>query len=159
MPKAIAIKEVTHDRTMFSATIIQDGCSGRSPHHNLCVDAAAESNGKVQLWNFGNGANQKWDFIPANDGPHVYFVGSKAPFLNGGNAFLTSYSDGRVTYEPFRPSKEQEWRFVELGTKHWLIQNVATGRYLDSGPHGNHCDSGTVYTNIRCGVEQEWTLQ
>lgn len=150
--------EIRHQNTMFSTSIRQDGCSGRTPHNELCVDAAAENNGRVQLWHYLGGANQKWDFIPANDGSDVYFIASKAKFLNGGNAYLTSYPDGRTSYEPFRRAKEQEWHFIELRPHHWLIQNVGTGRYLDSGPHGNHRNGGDVYTNGRCGAEQEWTL-
>ena len=150
---------VKHAGTQFTSTIRQDGCSGRDPHNHLCVDADAGGNGTVNLWDFAQGANQTWDFIPANDGPDVYFIGSEAKFLNGGNAFLTSYPDGRLRYEPFRRAKEQEWHFVELRPRHWLIQNVGTGRYLDSGPHGNHRNGGNVYTNVRCGAEQEWTLK
>lgn len=155
-------QEIGHRETMFSTAILQDGCSGRAPHNELCVDAAAENNGRVQLWRYDDGVNQKWDFIPAHDGPDVYFIASKAKFLNGGNAYLTGHTDGRVNYEAKRHEnvRGQEWRFIELRPRHWLIQNVGTGKYLDSGPHdSHHHNGGGIYTHIRCGAEQEWTLK
>ena len=57
---------------------------------------------------------------------------------------------------------EYKWKFINQGKKEnkdiFIIQNIKTNNYLDSGPHSNHKCGGGIYTNIRCGVEQIFLL-
>lgn len=150
-----------HAGTAFSCGIRQRGCFKGDGHPEMCVDAAAENNGKVQMWHYLGNLNQKWDFVPSGTGPDEYYIISKAPWLTGGHAYLTHRNQAEVIYERGRNAREQIWKFIRTGRENfWLIKNVATGRYLDSGPHDNHFrDGGTVYTNVRCGAEQIWGLE
>ena len=158
-PVPAPVQVVNHAGTAFSSTIRQRGCCKGDGHPELCVDAAAENNGKIQLWHYLGGANQKWDFVPSGTGPDEYYIISKAPWLTGGHAYLTQRNQAEVVYERGRNAREQIWKFIRTGRENfWLIKNVATGRYLDSGPHGNHRDRGDVYTNGRCEREQIWSL-
>lgn len=150
---------VNHAGTAFSCGIRQRGCPPGIGHPEMCVDAAAENNGKVQMWHYLGNPNQKWDFVPSGTGPDEYYIISKAPWLTGGHAYLTQRGQSEVVYERGRNAREQIWKFIEQGKGIWLIKNLGTGRYLDSGPHDNHFrDGGTVYTNVRCGAEQIWGL-
>ena len=145
----------------FSCTIRQAGCSGNNMHQNLAIDAATEDNGKIQLWEHVNNAkNQLWDFIGV--GPDIYYIRScskdlRCPFIYNTNANEVKYKsfDGKM-------GNEYKWKFIRQGQKSnkdvYLIQNVQTNNYLDSGPHSNHKCGGTIYTNVRCGVEQIFML-
>ena len=158
-PAPAPVQVVNHAGTAFSSTIRQRGCCKGDGHPELCVDAAAENNGKIQLWHYLGGANQKWDFVPSGTGPDEYYIISKAPWLTGGHAYLTQRNQAEVIYERGRNAREQIWKFIRTDRENfWLIKNVATGKYLDSGPHGNHRDRGDVYTNGRCEREQIWSL-
>ena len=58
--------------------------------------------------------------------------------------------------------KMNKWKFINQGKKEnkdlFIIQNIKTKNYLDSGPHSNHKCGGDIYTNIRCGIEQVFLL-
>ena len=57
---------------------------------------------------------------------------------------------------------EYKWKFFYQGKKlnrdSFIIQNVKTKNFLDSGPCVNHRCGGNIYTNVRCGVEQIFLL-
>ena len=53
---------------------------------------------------------------------------------------------------------EYKWK-LHKNNQFYLIENVKTGRYLDSGPHHNHKCDGIIYTYGRAGEEQLFLLE
>ena len=145
----------------FTCTIRQGGCSGNNMHPNLAIDAATEDNGKIQLWEHVNNAkNQLWDFIGV--GPDIYYIRSCSKDLRC--PFICNTTANQVIYKSFdgKMGNDYKWKFIKQGQilnkDLYLIQNVQTNNYLDSGPHSNHKCGGDIYTNVRCGVEQIFML-
>lgn len=148
-------------KVTFSCTIRQGGCTKYNLHHNLSVDAATENNGKLQLWDKVNGAqNQKWDFIGV--GPDIYYIRSCSQNLY--YPFICNINNFEVKYKLFDGKMDDEfkWKLINQGKKmnkdSFLFQNIKTNNYLDSGPHDNHKCGGVIYTNKRCGAEQIFLL-
>jgi len=145
----------------FSCTIRQAGCTQHNMHLKLSIDAATEGNGKIQLWdNVENAENQRWDFIGV--GPDTYYIRNCSPNLR--YPFLCNINNNQVIYKLYDGKMEDEfkWKFINQGKKQnkdsFIIQNIKTKNYLDSGPHSNHKCGGDIYTNVRCGVEQIFLL-
>jgi len=143
----------------FSCTIRQGGCTISNIHQNMVVDAASENNGCVQLWNKLGLKHQKWDFIRV--GPDTYYIRNCAPYLN--YPFIYNDNSG-FKYKLFdgKMGDEYKWKLYNQGKKlnkdSFLIQNIKTKYYLDSGGHDNHVCGGRIYTYLRCGVEQIFLL-
>ena len=145
----------------FSCSIKQGGCTKYNLHQNLTFDAATENNGKLQLWDkINNAQNQKWDFISV--GPDTYYIRSCSQYLY--YPFICNINEYEVKYKLFdgKMGDEFKWKFINQDKKMnkdtFLIQNIKTKNYLDSGPHDNHKCGGVIYTNKRCGVEQIFIL-
>jgi hypothetical protein len=145
----------------FSYTIRQAGCTYNNSHPKLAIDAATEGNGKIQLWdNVINASNQKWDFIGV--GPDTYYIRNCSPNLK--YPFICNINSNQVIYKLYdgKMDDEYKWKFIKQGRKLdkdlFIIQNIKTKNYLDSGPHSNHKCGGEIYTNDRCGVEQIFLL-
>ena len=145
----------------FSYTIRQAGCSQSNMHPKFAIDAATEGNGKIQLWdNVNNAENQRWDFIGI--GPDTYYIRNCSQNLR--YPFICNLNNGQVKYKLYdgKMGDEYKWKFINQGKKLnkdlYIIQNIKTKNYLDSGPHANHKCGGEIYTNERCGVEQIFLL-
>ena len=144
----------------FSCTIRQAGCTQNNMHTKFAIDAATEGNGKIQLWDNNNAQNQRWDFICIE--PDTYYIRNCSQNLR--YPFICNINGGQVIYKLYdgKMGDEYKWKFIKQGKilnkDLFIIQNIKTNNYLDSGPHSNHKCGGEIYSNVRCGVEQIFLL-
>lgn len=148
----------------FFGTLRPAGCGaiGGIDHFDFCVDASLTQIGTVCLYLEHNADNQVWDFIPSGE-PHTYYIRNMdINFIKRRYLYNSNESNVELKFSDGILGSGYKWILNELGNKNGhnilLIQNCETKRYLDSGPHYNHHNDGTVYTFIRAGDEQTFSV-
>ena len=114
----------------------------------------------IKYDNVENAENQRWDFIGV--GTDTYYIRSCSANLR--YPFICNINNSQVIYKLYDGKMEDKykWKFINQGKKEnkdlFIIQNIKTKNYLDTGPHSNHKCGEDICTNIRCGIEQVFLL-
>jgi hypothetical protein len=112
----------------------------------LDVDGVSVNNGaNVHQWDYVNGANQKWQFVPAGNGTYSIKSVNSQKCLDVTD-FSTS-NGANVQQWSCSGNNNQKWRVTQVATGIYRVENVGSGKVLDV----------TNWSTANGGNVQQWS--
>jgi hypothetical protein len=134
------------------------GIISRSSGKGLDVEGrSTKDSANVQQWDFGGGANQKWDIIDLGRGDYAIVSQGSNKVLDVQN---NSREDGAsIVQYRWNGGDNQRWRIERAGSGYFQIVNVGSGKCLDV--QGKGTDNGTNIQQWSCSgaTNQAWKIQ